>query len=180
MISNVKICHLPSSIRRDIGLQHHTTVLHKLFFEVFALHVEKIVQKAFCKERRSPLPTQTSTINSQSLIASAMFLCHEYDPCAMPSNLYSQVFPRYTCLGPVRRSQADLVAGSFGSFKRVKKLHLQNAPRVTVCSYAPSFLDLKSYAFQCSPSCSRNCSRNCSPIVPRIVPRIVPHSANYH
>ena len=127
MIYDVKICHLPSSIRRDMRLQHHTTVLHKLFFEVFALLVEKIVQKAFCKERRSPLPTQTSTINSQSLIASAMFLCREYNPCVMPINLYSQVFPRYPCLGPVRRSQADLVAGSLGAFGRgEKKLHLQN------------------------------------------------------
>ena len=108
---NMSLTELPSSIRRDMGLQHHTTVLHKLFFEVFALHVENIVQKAFCKERRSPLPTQTSTINSQRLIASAMFLWREYNPCVMPSNLYSQVFLRYPCSGPVRRSQADLVVG---------------------------------------------------------------------
>jgi hypothetical protein len=55
---------------------------------------------------------QTSTINSQSLTVSAMFLWREYNPCVMPSNLYRQVFPRYPCSGPVRRSQADLLAGS--------------------------------------------------------------------
>jgi hypothetical protein len=73
----------------------------------------KIVQMAFCKETWSPIPTQTSTINSQSLIASAMFLWREYNPCVMPRNLYRQVFPRYPCSDSVRRSQADLVAGSF-------------------------------------------------------------------
>ena len=77
------------------------------------------------------------------LTVSAMFLWREYNPCVMPSNLYRQVFPRYPCSGPVRRSQADLLAGSLELWRGAKKLHLRNAHRVTVCSYAPPFLNLK-------------------------------------
>ena len=124
------------------------TQLFKNCFSKFCSPCGKIVQKAFCKEWRSPLPTQTSTINSQSLIASAMFLCREYNPCVMSSNLYTQVFPRYPCLGPVRRSQAGLVAGSLGALRGAKKYISRTTRRLTVCSYASSFPSANSRSSQ--------------------------------
>ena len=162
VISNVKICHLPSSIRRDMRLQHHITALQKLFVRVLcSLQVEKIVQSVFwCKIESSSHPDidhQLPKFDSKCYVVMPwiQFVCHAKQP--VQSSL-----PEISMSWPSATEPSGPGGWHFGALTKSKKM---TSPERTSC-------DCLLIRFR--------------RIVPRLFPElfpnsspIVPHSANY-